>query len=129
MRNRTCYLCGRDYQYCPSCTEDRYRPAFMSAYCSQDCADIFDICTRYNMGVVTKEDAKEALLTKDLSRRENFKDCVKNDLNHILTVNPEEIVIEEPKVDAPKSEEKIPEKKSFKNFMNYNTREVVKKKK
>ena len=83
-RNKTCYLCGESYKYCPTCFEDRFKPAYMSAFHDKNCSDIFDICTRYNMGELNKNEARDLLLKCDLSNRKNFKECIKRDLNIIF---------------------------------------------
>lgn len=84
-RNKECYLCGKHYKYCSTCFQDRYKPLFMDVFCSQSCNDIFDICTRYNMGVLTKEDARKELKKCDLADRDNFKDGVNKTLDKIFT--------------------------------------------
>ena len=83
-RQRDCYLCGQEYQYCSTCYQDRLKPAWMSEFHSESCKDIFDICTRYNLGMLSKEQAQEALASCDLSNRENFKSYVQVDLENIF---------------------------------------------
>lgn len=87
-RNRECYLCGRDYQYCGGCSQDRMKPAWMSEFHSESCKNIFDICTRFNMKLMSKTEAQEALKACDLSNRENFKSYVKHDLDVIFEEEP-----------------------------------------
>lgn len=83
-RSRECYLCGEKYEYCSSCSQDKMRPAWMAEFHNEDCKNIFDICTRFNMGLLTKEEAKVAIEQCDLSNRANFKSYVKRDLDNIL---------------------------------------------
>ena len=83
-RQRECYLCGESYQYCSTCSQDRMKPAWMSEFHSESCKNIFDICTRYNMGMMSKEESQVALSACDLSNKENFKACVKRDLDVIF---------------------------------------------
>ena len=83
-RTRECYLCGTSYKYCPTCSEDRMKPSWMAEFHSEDCVRIFDICTRFNMGTMSKIEAKEALNTCDLSNNKNFKSCVQRDLEVIF---------------------------------------------
>ena len=87
-RSRTCYLCGQDYQYCPTCTQDKAKPAWMSEFHSESCKNIFDICTRFNMGRMSKEEAQDALNTCDLSNKSNFKSYVQRDLVKIFAEEP-----------------------------------------
>ena len=102
-RNRVCYLCGKKYNYCSSCSQDRSKPAWMEEFHSESCKNIFDICTRFNMGIMTKDEAKAALENCDLTDKANFKDYVQNDLANIFAeakakpskAKPEVVTIEE----------------------------------
>ena len=92
-RQRECYLCGFKYEYCPTCSQDRTKPSWMAEFHSENCKDIFDICTRFNMELFTKEEAKEAIEKCDLSNKLNFRPSVQNTLSNLLKVD--EIVFEE----------------------------------
>lgn len=96
-KNRECYLCGRGYQYCGSCSNDRMKPAWMSEFHSENCKNIFDICTRFNMKLMSKSEAQDALNTCDLSNKENFKSYVQRDLENIFKVDAVPAPAEEPK--------------------------------
>lgn len=95
-RTRECYLCGSTYQYCPTCSQDKMKPAWMSEFHSESCKNIFDICTRFNMKLMSKSEAQDALNACDLSNKANFKSYVNRDL--------EVIFAEEPKKKAKKAE-------------------------
>ena len=84
-RTRTCYLCGQHYQYCSTCSQDRTKPSWMNEFHSESCKNIFDICTRFNMDMLTKEQAQKELEKCDLSNKENFKSYVQNDLENIFS--------------------------------------------
>ena len=83
-RNRECFLCSQAYQYCPTCSQDKMKPAWMSEFHSENCKDIFDICTRFNMDMITKEQAQKELAKCDLSNKKNFKSYVQKDLEVIF---------------------------------------------
>ena len=87
-KDRKCYLCGEKYQYCPTCGNDRLKPTWMAEFHSESCKNIFDICTRYNMQLMTKEEAQKALSACDLSKKESFKDYVQRDLANIFAEEP-----------------------------------------
>ena len=93
-RDRKCYLCSESYKYCNTCSQDRMKPAWMSEFHSESCKDIFDICTRFNMGKLSKVEAQAALNACDLSKRENFKSYVQRDLEVIFADEPHEVVVE-----------------------------------
>lgn len=87
-RERNCYLCGQSYKYCPTCSQDRLKPAWMEDFHGEDCMKIFDICTRFNMELMSKTEAQEALIECDLSNRANFKSYVQHDLDVIFDEEP-----------------------------------------
>ena len=83
-RTRECYLCGTKYNYCPTCTQDKNKPAYMAEFHNEDCKAIFDICTRFNMKLLTKEEAQTALSKYDISNKAKFKEFVQKDLENIF---------------------------------------------
>ena len=83
-RDRECYLCGAKYEYCPTCYQDRLKPSYMADFHEENCRNIFDICTRFNMELMSKEEAKAALEKCDLSNKANFKSYVQRDLANIF---------------------------------------------
>ena len=95
-RSRECYLCGRHYEYCGSCSNDRMKPAWMSEFHSESCKNIFDICTRFNMNLMSKSEAQDALNACDLTNKENFKSYVIRDLENIFKVDEVSVQAEEP---------------------------------
>lgn len=103
-RTRECYLCSSKYEFCPTCSQDKNKPAWMAEFHSESCKSIFDICTRFNMKLLTKEEAKAALEKCDLSNKESFKDYVQRDLVNIFAED------EEPKKRSKKPETKIIDK-------------------
>lgn len=87
-RNRECYLCGQDYKYCPTCSQDKNKPSWMSEFHSENCKNIFQICTNFNLGIMSKHEAQTALEQCDLSNKENFKDYVQKDFENIYAEEP-----------------------------------------
>ena len=83
-KNRKCLCCNVDYHYCPTCSQDRMKPSWMSEFHDENCKNIFDICTRFNMELMSKENAQKALSACDLSNKANFKDYVQRDITNIF---------------------------------------------
>ncbi len=83
-RTRECYLCAQGYNYCPTCSQDKMKPTWMAEFHDENCKSIFDICTRFNMQLISKDEAKAALEKCDLSNKANFKSYVKRDLENIF---------------------------------------------
>ena len=90
-RNRECYLCGESYQYCPTCSQDFAKPSWMSEFHNESCKNIFDICTRFNMGMISKIEAQDELKSCDLTNKENFKSYVQHDLEVIFAEEPKKV--------------------------------------
>lgn len=88
-RTRECYLCGKKYSYCPTCSQDRMKPAWMAEFHDENCKNIFDICTRFNMNLISKVEAQKALSTCDLSFKESFKGYVQKDIKNIFVKDEE----------------------------------------
>lgn len=83
-RTRECYLCGEKYNYCPTCTQDKMKPTWMKEFHEINCKDIFNICTNFNLEVMSKDEARDALNKCDLSNKDNFKSFIQNDISNIF---------------------------------------------
>ena len=102
-KNRECLTCGTKYFYCPNC--NRKEPSWMAEFHAENCKNIFQICTQYNVGLLTKEDAQQALKACDLSNKDNFKSCIQRDFENIFAT--EEPKKRNKKVEAPIIEEAV----------------------
>lgn len=84
-KNRKCICCETQYSYCPNCGGiDRLKPYWYSEFCSEECKDIWDIATRYNMQLMSKQEAKSALGKYDLSDTSKYVECVQRDITNIF---------------------------------------------
>jgi hypothetical protein len=63
----------------------------MAEFHDENCKNIFDICTRFNMKLMDKSEAEKALLACDLSNKEGFKDYVQRDLANIFAEDPKPV--------------------------------------
>ena len=70
---RTCCVCRKDQLFCPQCRpEDRNKPTWYFAYCSENCKDIYAATSDYENGNISADDAKKQLDKLDLSQIDNF---------------------------------------------------------
>lgn len=70
---RICCVCHREHIYCPVCnSEDRNKPTWYFAYCSENCKDIYDVTSDYENGNISADDAKAQLDKLDLSQIASF---------------------------------------------------------
>ena len=122
-RDRKCICCQSKYKYCPTCSDDKMKPTWMTEFCGETCKELWTTATKYNMNMLTKPEAKAAIEALELKERSAYVECVQRDLENILAEEPV-AVIEEPIVveeTAPILEEKPFSKKKQKSH------EVVKK--
>ena len=96
MNNKTCIVCGTKYSYCPFCTQDKYKPTWMSSYHDANCKDVWRTLCAESTGHITKEEAVAKLKTLDLSNISNFKESVQNHIHRLLSSEEavEETIIE-----------------------------------
>ena len=85
VKNRKCLTDSTQYSYCPDCSgKDKIAPAWKSEFCCEDCMLIWTTATKYNMGRMTKLEAKEVLSTITLKPMDVYTKCVQRDLRVIL---------------------------------------------
>ena len=58
---RKCAVCGKMYEYCPNCKNDKEKALYHSLYCSKDCKDIMVIASDFEAGVLKKDEAQKRL--------------------------------------------------------------------
>ena len=85
-KNKVCLTCGVEYTYCSNC--HKKDPVWMNDFHAENCKNIFQICTDFNFGILTKYQAKAELDACDLSNKEAFKPYIKRDLENIYKVEP-----------------------------------------
>ena len=84
-KNRTCICCGTTYEYCPTCGgQDRMKPAWYSEFCSEECKELWTAATKFNMNMLSKEEAQEIILDLKLKPHAEYVECVQRDLTNIL---------------------------------------------
>ena len=89
VKNKKCFCCSTRYSYCPDCsTADKLAPSWKATFCSEDCMTIWTTCTRYNMGRLTKPEAKSIISELSLKPISEYASCVQRDLAIILKEDP-----------------------------------------
>ena len=84
-----CFCCSTRYSYCPNCSgADRLKESWYATFCSEDCMTIWTTCTKFNMGRLTKPEAKEIISTLTLKPASEYAPCVQRDLGVILKEDP-----------------------------------------
>ena len=86
---RKCFCCSTRYSYCPNCSgADRLKESWKATFCSEDCMTIWTTCTKFNMGRLTKSEAKEIISALTLKPTSEYVPCVQRDLGVIMKEDP-----------------------------------------
>lgn len=83
-KSNTCCVCGRAYQMCLSCKSFSLTPWKLHTDTSEH-YKVFQILRGFNLGVYTKEEARERLASVDMSDRETYLQRIKDQLDSIET--------------------------------------------
>lgn len=82
---RICCVCHKEYSFCPVCNpEDRLKPTWHFAYCSQNCKDIYNITSSFENGRLSDIDAKAKLEKLDLNEKDNFGESYQKSIDSIM---------------------------------------------
>lgn len=74
--NKICLCCGIRYTYCPSCSEFKSKPRWMTMFHNENCKELFDTTTSYNAGSISAEEARDRFDKCDLSYMETLKPAI-----------------------------------------------------
>lgn len=97
---RMCCVCHKEYPFCLCNPEDRLKPTWHFAYCSENCKDIYNITSSFENGRLSDIDAKAKLEKLDLSRKEYFGESYKNSIASIMKAKAQVIKKENKKTEV-----------------------------
>ena len=84
QKNRSCLACQTKYSYCPNCSSaDKLHP-WKANFCSETCMTLWKTLTRFNMGTVTKSEAKEIISALDIRPISEYVSCVQRDYAKLM---------------------------------------------
>lgn len=64
---RKCAVCGKEYQYCPTCGADRNKPLWMDTFDTENCKGIWDTLCELGVGHLTEAETGTRLKKYDTS--------------------------------------------------------------
>lgn len=83
-QTRTCCVCHNDYDFCPICNpEDRVKPSWYFAYCSENCKDVYKVTSDYENGKIKADEAKLELNKLNLTNLKTFGESYQNTVTKI----------------------------------------------
>lgn len=89
VKNKKCICCLTTYSYCPNCSNaDKLAPSWKATFCSEDCMKLWTTATKFNMGKLTKQEAKVIISEIPLKPTSEYVSCVQRDLAVILKEDP-----------------------------------------
>lgn len=89
VKNKTCLCCTSKFSFCPDCSKkDALKPSWASEFCSEDCMTIWKTATKFNLGKLTKAEAKSIISALPLKPIDQYVKCVQRDLDVILKAEP-----------------------------------------
>lgn len=81
---RTCCVCHKEYSFCLCNSEDRLKPTWHFAYCSENCKDIYDVTSSFENGRLSDVDARAKLEKLDLSEKDSFGESYQKSIASIM---------------------------------------------
>lgn len=93
---RTCVVCGKEYIYCPNCKKGNPTETWRFMYDSEECRNIFKICSNFAFGHINAETAKKKLEKYNITDRSKYNDDIRRNLSAIYAA----------KAETPEEEEK-----------------------
>ena len=101
VKNKKCLACQKSFSYCPDCSKvDALAPAWKSEFCCEDCKTLWQTATKFNIGKLTKAEAKAIISALELKPADQYVACIQRDLKNIM--------FEEPKAESkPKRTRKV----------------------
>lgn len=98
---RMCCVCHKEYSFCPVCNpEDRLKPTWHFAYCSENCKDIYNITSSFENGRLSDIDAKAKLEKLDLNEKDNFGESYQKSIDSIMKAKAQVINKENKKIEV-----------------------------
>ena len=101
---RNCTVCGKQYKYCPRCSQYDGMEKWHVEYCTEQCKNTYSIINKYAFKHITKDEAKMLLegnnITKDSGLLPKWKEFVEE----ILKAEEKEVVKQVTKPVATKTE-------------------------
>lgn len=82
--NATCSICGKGYHKCLSCVDKIKAEPWKQYTDTSEHYKVFQVVKGYNIGVYTKEEARDRLGRIDLSDLETFRDNIKKTVKEIM---------------------------------------------
>lgn len=89
---RNCTVCGRQYKYCPKCSQYDGMEKWHVEYCSEQCKNTYSTINKYAFKHITKDEAKMLLEKNNITKNSELLPRWKELVEEILKVEEKEVV-------------------------------------
>lgn len=83
---RICKACGSEYDYCPKCQKYAHLPQWMWRCDTDECNDIFNALSAYNMGFGSIDEIKRVINKHNITDYSKFVSSIADKLNSLLPI-------------------------------------------
>lgn len=83
-KERQCIACLNTYKYCPTCGEFAKYPTWMTEYDTEECKEVFNAISGFNMGIKKAEDVKNVIDKFGITDFNKFKPTIASKLNELF---------------------------------------------
>lgn len=71
-KKKTCCVCHTEYEHCNSCPKTLTEPSWKASFCSENCRDIYNALARFNMGKLSREEARDIIDECNIAMIDNY---------------------------------------------------------
>ena len=84
ISKRVCRTCGATYDYCPGCAKSAGKPEWMLLWDSEECKNVFESLTAYNLEKLDAEGVKDALKEAGVTSYDKYVPRIRKQLQKIV---------------------------------------------
>ena len=113
--DRACTVCGKHYEYCPTCSRFAHMERWHDAYCSQNCKDLYNVTAGYINHWLDPEVEAVRLKELDISYKDKLPHWMQNaiaEMNKIKFIDSDATAQESTEEDVKVDVEEAPPEKS-----------------
>lgn len=91
---RNCTVCGKQYKYCPKCSQYSNMEKWHIEFCSEQCKNTYSIINKYAFKHINKDNAKMLLKGNNITKNTNLLSKWKIYVEEILKTEEKKTEIE-----------------------------------
>lgn len=91
--NASCSICGKGYHKCLSCKDKMAASPWKMYCCSSEHYKVYQVLHGFNVGVYTKDEAKEKLQSINLSDLSEFRDSRRQLIKSIMKEDKKDVAV------------------------------------